>query len=146
MQQLFLALVAINDHKVYGGDIKDDFVHSPSPDIPTYMRIDNVYSEWWSQCYDKEINRSHVLPVLCCLQGHPESGKIYEHHINQMLSSKELNFKATIHDCCIYQTNYKGQQILLLRQCDNLAIAATNNESIVKETYGTVASYTGQTS
>ena len=40
------ALAAINDHKVYSGDIKDAFAHSPSPDVQIYMRIDHAYSEW----------------------------------------------------------------------------------------------------
>ena len=26
------------------------------------MKIDNVYSEGWTQSYNKDINRSHVLP------------------------------------------------------------------------------------
>ena len=131
VQRLFFALVAINDHKVYGGDIKDTFAHSPSLNVPTYMRIDNVNSEWWAQRYNKNINRSHVLPVLCCLQGHPESGKIYEYHINQILNSKELNFKATVHDHCIYQTIYKGQKILLFRQTGDLGLA-TNDSLLPK--------------
>ena len=101
------------------------------------MRIDNQYSEWWSQRYNTDINRSHVLPVLRCLQGHPESGKIYERHINQILSSKELNFKATVHDRCIYQTTYKGHKILLLRMVDDLAIAV-DDESIAKEIYNII--------
>ena len=137
VQRLFFALAAINDHKVYGGDIKDAFAHSPGPDVPTFVRIDNQYSEWWSQRHKTNINRSHVLPVLRCLQGHPESGKIYERHINQILGSKELNFRATVHDRCIYQTTYKGQQILLLKQVDDLAIA-TNDESLAKEIYNII--------
>ena len=71
------------------------------------------------------------------LLGHPESGKIYERHINQILSSKELNFKATVHDRCIYQTTYKGHNILLLRQVDDLAIAV-DDESIAKEIYSII--------
>ena len=140
VERLFFALAAINDHKVYGGDIKDAFAHSPSPDVPTFVRIDNQYSEWWSQRHKTNINRSHVLPVLRCLQGHPESGKIYERHINQILGSMELNFKATVHDRCIYQTTYKGQQILLLKQVDDLAIA-TNDESLAKEIYDIIGTF-----
>ena len=83
------------------------------------------------------MNRSHVLPVLRCLQGHPENGTIYERHINQILSSKELNFKTTVHNRCIYQTTYKGHKILLLRQVDDLAIVV-DDESIVKEICSTI--------
>ena len=87
--------------EVYGGDIRDAFAHSPSPDVPSYMQTDDAYSEWWTQRYNKDVNRSYFLPVLRCLRGHPEYGKIYERHINQMLSSKELNFNTTVHDRCI---------------------------------------------
>ena len=45
VQHLFFALAAINDHNVYDGYIKDDFAHSPSPDVSFYLRIDNTYSE-----------------------------------------------------------------------------------------------------
>ena len=46
VQRLFFALSAILDHKCFGGDTKDAFVHSPSPDVPTYLRIDDAYAEW----------------------------------------------------------------------------------------------------
>ena len=121
-------------NKGNGGDIKDDFSHDPSPDVPSYMQIDNANSEWWTQRYNKETTLSHVLSVLGCLQGHPKNGKIYERHINQILSSKELNFKATVHDCCIYQITYKGHKIRFLRQVDDFALA-THNESIYKDIY-----------
>ena len=75
----FFALTAINDHKVYVGDINDAFAHSPNSDVPTYMRSNNAYSEWWKQRYNTDIDRSHVLPVQRCLQGHPEAGQIYVH-------------------------------------------------------------------
>ena len=135
VQRRIFTLAAINDHKVYCGDI-NAFVHSRSPDVQSYMRIDNVYSEWWTQRYDKDINRSYVLPVLCCLLGHPENGNYFERHINQILSVKELNFKATVYDCCINQTTYKEHKIFLLRQVDD--ILATHDESITKEIYGII--------
>ena len=46
VQGLFFTLATIMAHKVYYGDIKDVFAHSPSPNVPTYKQIDNAYSEW----------------------------------------------------------------------------------------------------
>ena len=102
----------------------------------TYLHVDwwPAYSECWTLCYLKPINRSHVLPVLCCLQGHPESDKVYERHINQVLRSQDLKFKNTEHLPCIYQTTYKGHKILLLRQV-NYLVLITNDESTAKESY-----------
>ena len=59
---------------------------------------------------------------------------MYEHHINQILSSQDFKFKATVHDRCIYQTTYNDHNILLLRQVDHLTLS-TNVESIAKEIY-----------
>ena len=137
VQRLCFVLAAIDDHKVNGVDIKDTLTHSPSPDVPTCMCINNAHSEWWTQRYKKDISHCHVLPILRCFQGHPESGKIYEREINQILNSNELNFKATVHYRCIYQTTYKGQKILHLRQTDDLTLT-TNEESTAKNIYGII--------
>ena len=47
MQRLFLATAAHEDLKIYGGDAKDTFAHSPAPDIPTYVTIDDQYADWY---------------------------------------------------------------------------------------------------
>ena len=87
------------DHQVFGGNIKDAYAHSPGPDVPTFLKIDNVYADWWKACYpDDKLDCSHVLPILRSLQGHPKSGKIYECYINEILASDELGFHPTIHD------------------------------------------------
>ena len=74
IQHLFFAISAQLNLKIYGGDAKDNFVHSPGPVVPTYMSIDEVYAEWYEHKFGKKLNRSMVLPVLRALQGHPESG------------------------------------------------------------------------
>ena len=90
VQRLFFALAVIDDHKVYGGDVKGAFDYSPSPDVSTYMRVYDKCSKWWTQRYNNDINRPHVLSVIRCLQGHPEIGKYYDRYINEMYISKEL--------------------------------------------------------
>jgi hypothetical protein len=42
------------------------------------------------------LDRNIVLPVLHALQGHPESGKLWKEHINNILTLPELNFQSTI--------------------------------------------------
>jgi hypothetical protein len=64
-----------------------------------------------------------VLPVLHALQGHPESGKLWEEHINKVLSLPELHFQSTTDDRTIYNGTFEGERILLLRQVDDFALA-----------------------
>ena len=72
--------------------------------------------------------------MLQALQGHPESGKLWEQHINNILKSPQLGFKHTTHDRTIYQAVFKGHKVLLLRQVDDLMIQ-TDNEAIAKEIF-----------
>ena len=81
-----------------------------------------------------KINPSKVLPVLHALQGHPESGKLWESHINSILFSPELNFKCTKHDRTIYSTTFRGVKVLLLCQVNDFALASPD-EDIAKAIY-----------
>ena len=120
--------------KVYGGDAKDAFAHSPGPEVPTYLAIDDAYAEWYEQTYSKPINRKHVLPIKRALQGHPESGRLWERHINAILESPELDFKTTTHDRTIYTGTFDGERVYLLRQVDDFALACTN-EALANKIY-----------
>ena len=63
IQQLLCAIAANLNLKVYGGDAKDAFAHSPRPEMSTYLAIDDAYAEWYKQTFVKPINRLHVLPI-----------------------------------------------------------------------------------
>ena len=76
IQRQFLALAAQQNFRLFGGDAKDAFAHSPSPEVPTFMMIDNQYYEWYLNRFKIKLDKSRVLPVLCALQGYPESGKL----------------------------------------------------------------------
>ena len=78
IQRQFLALAAEQNFLLFGGDAKDAFAHSPAPEVPTFMMIDNQYYEWYLYKFKKKLDRSGVLLVLQALQGHPESGKLWE--------------------------------------------------------------------
>ena len=115
---LFNDIAAKQNFLLFGGDAKDSFAHSLAPEVLTFMMIDNQYYEWYFHCFKKKLDKSRVLPVLpvlCVLQGHPESGKLWERHINNILMSPTFNFKHTTHDCTIYQTTFKGNKVLLLQ-------------------------------
>ena len=95
IQRLFFAIAANLNLKVYGGDAKDAFAHLPGPKMNTYLSIDDAYAEWYKQAFGKPIDWAHVLPIKRALQGHPESGRLWEIHINWILQSPpELSFKT----------------------------------------------------
>jgi hypothetical protein len=43
--RLFLALSAAQNYQIFGGDAQDAFAHSPAPTVPTYVAIDDAYSD-----------------------------------------------------------------------------------------------------
>lgn len=134
VQRLFFALAAEMGHCVFGGDATDAFAHSPPPSVPTFVRIDDAYADWYKWRYDVDLDRSHVLPVQHALQGHPESGRLWETHIGEILASPEFGFVPTTHDRCIYTAVVDGVRVLLLRQVDDFALAAPS-EDVAKRIY-----------
>ena len=48
IQRLFFGIAAARNLRVYGGDAKDAYAHSPGPSIPTYVSIDGQYSDWYT--------------------------------------------------------------------------------------------------
>ena len=137
VQRLFYALAARLNKKVYGGDAKDAYAHSPGSNIKTYMRIDDAYAEWYEKKHGKPVDRRKVLPILRALQGSPESGRLWEAHCNKTIMSEPLNFKTTTHDKTIYYTEYKGETIYMLRQVDDFSLAC-DDESTAIEIYGII--------
>ena len=137
IQRLFFALSASLGHRLYGGDAQDAYAHSPPPSVPTFVHIDDQYADWYYNKYKVKLDRSKVLPVNHALQGHPESGRLWDEHINKILASDQLGFKSTTHDKTIYQTSFKGQRVLLLRQVDDFAISCTH-ESTAKEIFSII--------
>ena len=70
----------------------------------THLTIDDTYFEWHKEKTGKSLNRHFFLPIFHSLQGHPEFGKMWMKLIAQILI-KELGFKTTTKDCCIYIKN-----------------------------------------
>jgi hypothetical protein len=113
IQRIFLALCASQGLTIYGGDVTDAYAHSPSPELPTYLSIDDTYSDWYHMKFNKTLNRHWVLPIQHSLQGHPESGKMWMRMIDRILI-EELGFtNTTTHDRCIYTKQVDGKTILM---------------------------------
>jgi hypothetical protein len=61
---LFCTLSAAQNLLVYGGDAQDAFAHSPAPKIPTFIRINDAFAEWYKAKFDITLDQKKVLPVL----------------------------------------------------------------------------------
>ena len=91
-----MGIAAHKSLKLYGGDAKDAYAHSPASATPTYLSIDNQYADWYKHKYGKDIDRRQVLPIQRALQGHPESGKQWMNYIDGIM--EELGFVKAKHD------------------------------------------------
>ena len=69
-----------------------------------------------------------VLPVQHALQGHPESGALWEKFVNSVIARH--GFKSTTHERSLYQGVYKGHRMLICRQVDDLAIGCVDPAAI----------------
>eukprot|EP00957_Ditylum_brightwellii_P095623 7285285-Ditylum_brightwellii.AAC.1 len=69
-----------------------------------------------------------VLPVLHALQGHPESGAFWEHHVFAVLQS--LGFKTTTHECCLYRGIHQNKEIFICCQIDDFKVAGPYMDTI----------------
>lgn len=81
-----------------------------------------MYADWYQSKFNRKINCCHVLPVSHCLKGHPESGKVWMHFINNIIID-QMGFETTTHDCCIYKKVIDGSLVYLLQQIDDCTIA-----------------------
>ena len=70
--------------------------------------------------------RDMVLPVQHALQGHPESGALWEKFVSTVIARH--GFTATTHERSIYQGVYRGQRMLICRQVDDLAVGCADPE------------------
>ena len=60
---MFIALSAQLGHGLFSGDAKDAFAHSPPPETPTFVQIDDAYADWYKYKFGVKLDQSLVLPV-----------------------------------------------------------------------------------
>jgi hypothetical protein len=104
-------------------DAVNAYANAHAPSIPTYVRIDDAYYNWYTEFHGQSPSRDMVLRVLHAIQGHPESGHLWESFINDILITK-LSLRSPTHERSLYHGMYKGVHILLKRQVDDIAVAA----------------------
>jgi KUP system potassium uptake protein len=67
-----------------------------------------------------------VVIGLKAFQGHPEAARAWDRHSDKFL--KEIGFVPTTHEPCLYSGIFDGERVLFLRQVDDFAIAASNEQ------------------
>jgi hypothetical protein len=128
--RLFFAICAKEGYFVIKVDATNAYANSPPPDQPTFVYIDEQYADWYAVTYGIDISRDNVLPVQHALQGHPESGSLWERFLNKVLARH--GFVSTTHERSIYTGVFDGFRMLISRQVDDLAIGCINADSIRK--------------
>ncbi|KAI2489069.1 hypothetical protein MHU86_25535 [Fragilaria crotonensis] len=78
--RMFIALCANEGYICIKVDATNAYANSPPPDQPTFVYIDQPYADWFLLRNGFNVPRDHVLPVQHALQGHPESGALWEFH------------------------------------------------------------------
>jgi Reverse transcriptase (RNA-dependent DNA polymerase) len=129
-----MALVAALCMYVYILDAVNAYANAPGPTVKTYVYIDDAYADWYYKTHGYHIDRRCVLPVNGALQGHPESGALWERTCDAIL--QDLGFKSTTHERNLFHATINGHLVLLCRQVDDIAIACADPataQSIIKQ-------------
>ncbi|KAI2491255.1 hypothetical protein MHU86_23307 [Fragilaria crotonensis] len=109
-------------------DATNAYANSPPPEQPTFVFIDDQYADWYLARHGIPVSRDMVLPVQHALQGHPESGALWEKFVNSVIARH--GFTSTVHERSLYQGTFNGQRMLICRQVDDLAIGCSDPEAI----------------
>jgi hypothetical protein len=126
--RLFFALCAHEGFTSLKVDATNAYANSPPPNQPTFVVIDDQYADWYLARHEVTIPRDMVLPVQHALQGHPESGALWEKFVNSVIARH--GFHSTTHERSLYQGVYKGHRMLICRQVDDLAIGCIDINAI----------------
>jgi hypothetical protein len=124
--RIFYGLAAVENLLVFGSDVSNAFGEAPPPKQGFFIRPDKAFHGWWKSKGRPPIPDGYIVPVQAAMQGHPESPRLWEKHIDKILHRK-LHFKPTIHEPCLYSGIFDGFCILFKRQVDDFAVAASTN-------------------
>jgi hypothetical protein len=128
--KIFISLVALLNYVILDLDAVNAFGQAGSLYDIIYLEIDQQYRDWYKARKGKDILIGWVLPVKGSLQGHPDSGEIWQTRVNEVLAS--YKFQTTTHEPCLYRGSFKKKQILICRQVDDMLIAG-EDMCIVRE-------------
>jgi len=125
--RIFYAVAAAENLLVYGANVANAFGEAPPQKQGFYIRPDKAFIDWWASKGRPPIPPGRVIPVLKAMQGHPESPRLWERHVDKII--RDIGFTPTTHEPCLYSGIVCGQRVLFMRQVDDFAIAAPS-ESI----------------
>jgi len=127
--RIFWATSAHMNKKIYGSDASNAFAEAPPPKAPLYLRVDTAYIEWYKHKTGKDISKNSYVRVQHAIQGHPEAPRLWQDHIDGIL--QRLGFISTKMEPCVYilPQNEFNEDIYLLRQVDDFAIACTSADT-----------------
>jgi len=128
-ERLFWAIVAGENLIAVGADVSNAFAEAPGPKAPLYMYIDDTFRQWWTKHkgYAPIPTDCNVVRVHNAIQGHPESPRLWEKHIDKIL--RDLGLKPATHEPCFYSGTFDGKRVLFLRQVDDFAVAAADKNT-----------------
>ena len=97
------------------------------------MKPDAQFRKWWSECLKKpKLDEDDVIPVLHALQGHPESPRLWDKYITNMLVD-EFDFQTCTHEPCLYYKTDKANNLMLIvRQVDDILVCSKSAEECDK--------------
>ena len=127
--RMFWAISALKNRQVYGADASNAFAEAPPPKAPLYLKVDQAYRDWYKHRKGKDLPRDSYVRVQHAIQGHPESPRLWQDHIDKIL--KQLGYQQLTHEPCIYVNRCATlkEEIYLLRQVDDFAIACSDKHT-----------------
>ena len=126
--RIFYAASAVENLTIYGSDVSNAFGEAPAPKQGAFILPDRAFYQWWTKHKGRErIPPGYVVPVQRAMQGHPESPRLWEKHIDDIL--KDIGLVPTVHEPCLYHGKIDGKRILFLRQVDDFACAAPDQRT-----------------
>jgi hypothetical protein len=133
--RMFYAIAATENLMIFGADVSNAFSEAPPPKQGFYIQPDRAFKDWWVAKGRGEIPDGMVIPVMRAMQGHPESPRLWEKWCDKMV--KELQFKPTTHEPCLYSGYIRGHKCYFKRQVDDFELAAPNPQ-IANEFYDAI--------
>jgi len=121
--RIFYSVAAAENLVIYGADATNAFGEAGAPKQGFYVYPDAAFRSWWTDHLgNPPIPDGYVIPVNRALQGHPESPRLWEKHIDSIL--RTLGLTPTTHEPCLYSGIINNERVLFMRQCDDFACAA----------------------
>ena len=129
--RIFWSVCAIKNKKVYVADMSNTFAEAPAPNAPLYLKVDQVYKNWWANKTGETLEGDYYIKVQHAIQGHPEAPRLWQLFIDDI--HMQIGFQLPTHEPCVYRLSQEkfGEGIFLLRQVDDFALGC-DSEAIAE--------------